>query len=197
MRKSAMETGNFMLALAISARYGFDLPEDWIAQTGADIKAVTCWHPVTKYPQPSFPTGRVLLNVESYSTASGKSHHATRTLRITVSHSTTRNFQIWLRAAKRTMQRLFFAVVAFASNMVSHAANACIRLFGPFREVNKLVSKAAIGTIDNYSNLATMWNSFRRTTQKAMQKAILDSVTAILKISVGAMIGYLGPVDSI
>jgi hypothetical protein len=38
-----------------------------------------------------------------------------------------------------------------------------------------------------------LWNSFQRITQKA----ILISVTAILKICVGAMIGYLEPVDSI
>jgi hypothetical protein len=193
MLKSAMKNGNFMFALAISARYALNLPEDWMAQTGADIKAVTYWHRVTKYPQPHFPTGRVLLDVESYSTASESSHYATRALRITVSHSTARSFQIWLRAAKRTMQRLVFAVVAFTLNEVSHAANVCIGLFGPFGEVIKSVFNTAIGTLHSYGNLSTLLNSFGRITQKA----ILVSVTAILKISVGAMIGYLGPADSI
>lgn len=119
MLDGAMKSGNFMFALAISARYAIDLPENWIAQTGADIKAVTYWHRGIKDPQPSFPTGRVLLNVDSYPTASKSSHDATRALRITVSHSTARNVQILLRAVKRTMQRLVFAVIAFTLNGVS------------------------------------------------------------------------------
>jgi hypothetical protein len=197
MRDSAMESGNFMFALAISARYGIDLPENWTARTGADVKAITYWHRGIKDPHSSFPTGEVLLNVESYPTltASGKpSHDATRALRITVSHSTAKNVQSRLRAVKRTMEKPFLTVIAFMLDGVSHAANACNRLVGLFGEAIKPFSKVPIGTLDNnYGNLATLRNSFQRITQKA----ILISVTAILKISVGAMMGYLGPVDSI
>jgi len=196
MLDSAMENGNFMFALAICARHAIDLPENWTAQTGADIKAITYWHRGSKDPRPSFPTGEVLLNVESYPTAKSKhSHDPTRALRITVSHSTAKSVQIRLRAVKRTMQRPVLAVIAFALNGVSRAANACNRLVpGFFGEVIKPMSRAASGTLDSdYGNLATLRNSFQRITQKA----ILVLVTAILKISVGAMIGYLGPVDSI
>ena len=196
MRNSAMKSGNFMFALAISTRYTIDLPANWTARTGADMKAVTYWHRGIKDPQPSFPTGSVLLNVESYPTAKSKpSHDPTRALRITVSHSTAKNVQIRLRAVKRTMQRPVFAVIAFALNQVSRAAKACMRLVGLFGEVTKPLSKAAIGTqtLDNHGILATLWKSFQRVTQKA----ILVSVTAILKTTVSAMIGYLGPVDSI
>lgn len=92
------------------------------------------------------------------------------------------------------MQRPASPVIAFTLNAVSRSANACVRLVGLFGEVIKSVSKAAIGTLDNnYGNLATLRNSFQRITQRA----ILISVTAILKMTVSAMIGYLGSVDSI
>ncbi|KAM0704370.1 hypothetical protein Q7P35_008604 [Cladosporium inversicolor] len=51
----------------------------------------------------------------------------------------------------------------------------------------------AIGTVGNDGILEIAWNVFRRATQKA----ILTTVAVILKTTLSAMIGYLGPVDSI
>jgi hypothetical protein len=51
----------------------------------------------------------------------------------------------------------------------------------------------AIGTVGNDGILEIAWNVFRRATQKA----ILTTVAVILKTTLSAMIGYLGPVNSI
>jgi hypothetical protein len=71
--------------------------------------------------------------------------------------------------------------------MALNALNALVGL--PVRHV----INAAIGTVGNDGILEIAWNVFRRATQKA----ILTTVAVILKTTLSAMIGYLGPVDSI
>lgn len=73
------------------------------------------------------------------------------------------------------------------------AMNALNTLVGLPGEALKRAINAAIGTVGNDGILEIAWNVFR----KATQKAILTTVAVILKTTLSAMIGYLGPVDSI
>lgn len=73
------------------------------------------------------------------------------------------------------------------------ALNALNTLVGLPGEALKHVINTAIGTVGNDGILEIAWNVFRRATQKA----ILTTVAVILKTTLSAMIGYLGPVDSI
>jgi hypothetical protein len=57
----------------------------------------------------------------------------------------------------------------------------------------ELLIKAAVGTVGNDGILEIAWNVFKRATQKA----ILKTVAVILKTTFFALIGYIGPVDSI
>ena len=71
--------------------------------------------------------------------------------------------------------------------------NALSILVGLPGEVLKHMFIAAVGAMGNDNVLEIVWNVFRRATQKA----ILTTVAVILKTTLSAMIGYLGPVDSI
>ena len=71
--------------------------------------------------------------------------------------------------------------------------DAISTLIGLPGEALKRAINAAIGTVGNDGILEIAWNVFRRGTQKA----ILTTVGVILKVTLSAMIGYLGPVDSI
>lgn len=196
---SAMESGNFMFALAISAQYSTPLPGGWIAQTGADIRAITSWHHDLWIPRPSPPTGRVLLNVISYPAAResqqvNKTQHCTsRALQISVISTATEQPQTWFVAFKRAMQRVTLTATDIMLNNISVVTSAYIRLVGFYGECIKHAINAANCTADNDDILAIMWNVIQRITQKA----ILTIVTVIPKLSLGAMIGSLGPVDSI
>jgi hypothetical protein len=73
------------------------------------------------------------------------------------------------------------------------ALDALTTLVGLPGEVIKHGINTAISAVGNDSVLEIAWNVFRRATQKA----ILTTVSVILKTTLSAMIGYLGPVDSI
>lgn len=60
-------------------------------------------------------------------------------------------------------------------------------------EALKGIINTAIGTVGNDGILEIAWNVFR----KATQKAILSTVAVIVKTTLMAMIGYIGPIDSI
>lgn len=74
--------------------------------------------------------------------------------------------------------------------MATRILNALVML--P-REALRRAINVAIGTVGNDNVLEIAWNVFR----KATQKAILTTIAVILKTTLSAMIGYLGPVDSI
>ena len=71
--------------------------------------------------------------------------------------------------------------------------NALNTLVGLPGEALKSTINAAIGTVGNDGILEIARNTYRRATQKA----ILATVSMILQTTLSAMIGYLGPVDSI
>jgi hypothetical protein len=73
------------------------------------------------------------------------------------------------------------------------ALNAVTTLVGLPGEFIKGSINTAISAVGNDNILEIAWNVFRRATQKA----ILTTVSVILKTTLSAMIGYLGPVDSI
>lgn len=60
-------------------------------------------------------------------------------------------------------------------------------------EALKGIINTAIGTVGNDGILEIAWNVFR----KATQKAILTTVSVIVKTTLMAMIGYIGPIDSV
>jgi hypothetical protein len=74
--------------------------------------------------------------------------------------------------------------------MTMNALNTLVGLPG---EALKSTINAAIGTVGNDGILEIARNTYR----KATQKAILATVAMILQTTLSAMIGYLGPVDSI
>lgn len=73
------------------------------------------------------------------------------------------------------------------------ATNALATVFSLGRKGLKVIIEGAIRTVGNDNILEIVYNTFR----KATQKAILTTISVIVRTTLCAMIGYLGPVDSI